>query len=228
MAVTITGGSRHVSFGDDDTALYTSKPVTVVGGNGDDTLVLLKKANVTLGDGSNAITMAGGGQLNLGSGGNDTITLGVGKYTVSDEGTAYVDLLDGSATVNGGTAIFTSGRSGGHGHGGTTQQAVSGDVTMVGGTGPTTFIGGSDQDTMVGGGGRDTFRFDASHAGGDHIVQSFVVGDDKLFVEKLSYSALDSQGAISFVGADTQISLSDGTNITVQGVHLSSSDIVTR
>lgn len=106
-------------------------------------------------------------------------------------------------------------------------QASDGEVTMIGGVGPTTFIGGHTQDTMVGGAGADLFKFNP-RVGGEHVIQNFLSGQDHLYVERLSYNALEARDALSWDGHNTTISLNDGTHITIEGVQLTAHDIVTR
>lgn len=239
-SITVTGGHRSVHLGDDDNSVYSDLRAHIRGGDGDNTLDLLRGGHVSLGDGDNAITMMGAGKLNLGSG-NDTITLGVGHYRIHEDGTANVTLPYGEATVIGGSAVFDTDRSGtsatlmsgdgvlkADGPGAAQLAGGSGDVTMIGGAGPTTFIGGSGQDTMVGGGGAELFRFDSNSVGGDHLIQNFTSGQDHLYVERLSFSDLQSQGAISESGGNTYITLDGGhTTIELQGVTgLTAADIV--
>jgi len=239
-SITVSGGHGKLRFDDEDHSVYASKPVRLSAGDGDNELTLLRGGKVTLGDGDNAVTMMGGGRLHLGSG-NDTVTLGQGRYTITERGTATISTPQGEATISGGKATFSTTRFGttehsisgdavlqANGPGQTTLIGGTGNVTMLGGSGTTTMIGGTGQDTMVGGSGQDLFRFDIRSIGGDHVVQDFFSGQDKLFVGRLSFDDLHNAGAITESGGNTYITLDGGaTTIEIQGVTgLSATDIL--
>jgi len=86
-----------------------------------------------------------------------------------------------------------------------------GNDTLDGGMGDDILAGGSGNDTLTGGAGADIFRFGASNEGSDVIVD-FTDGEDLIELPSgVTYVISDS-------GADTLITLSSGTIITLSGV----------
>jgi Ca2+-binding RTX toxin-like protein len=115
--------------------------------------------------------------------------------------------------------------------------AVSGTMTLVGGTGRTEFIGGKGSTYMVGGKGNDTFDGGQGHStmvggsghnyfeflsqgkGGSFVIMNFVAGRDQLNIEGHSLSFLEQHSNISTHGGNILISFDGGkTTIELQGV----------
>lgn len=136
----------------------------------------------------------------------------------ASEVTFYKDVaVSGSVTLQGGSAPteFVGG---------------SGATLMNGGTGNDTFVGGTGHDTMVGGSGNDLFVIREGQAGGNHVIQNFVSGQDHLYVEGHSLDYLQSHHDITVAGGNTYITLDGGkTTIELQGVtSLKASDITSQ
>ena len=217
---------------------------TVIAGSGNDSIDITGKGTIIVGSGHDTLTLGHGGKIwQYGSAGEDTINLGKGQYTIYEQGQATVTGTFGQATVSGGELEV-----GTHGHGVTEEIAVSGKITLLGssantefvsrggwttdmdpGKGNDTFVGGSGHDTMIGGSGHDLFEFLKSQAGGQHVIENFVSGQDQLYLEGHSLSWLQSHGDISHSGGNTFISLDQGkTTIELEGVKtLDSSDVTT-
>jgi Ca2+-binding RTX toxin-like protein len=140
------------------------------------------------------------------------------SYTHAQSGSVYKEIaVSGHLTLQGGAANaeFVGG---------------SGWTVMQGGTGNDTFVGGSGHDTMIGGSGHDIFQFHEGQAGGQHVIQNFVSGQDQLYVEGHSLAYLQSQHDISTSGGNTFITIDGGkTTIELQGVtSLKASDITSQ
>jgi Ca2+-binding RTX toxin-like protein len=171
--------------------------------------------------------------------GHDTINLGSGSDTVYEKGQATVQSAFGGASVDGGVVAFANS---GSTH---SEHAVSGHVTLIGGTqsnefiggagttvmkggtGNDTFVGGSGYDTMTGGTGKNLFEFISAAAGGQHVITNFVSGQDQLYLEGYSLSYLQSHHDITVSGGNTYISLDGGkTTVELQGItSLKSTDV---
>jgi Ca2+-binding RTX toxin-like protein len=242
---------------------------TVIAGNGNDNINITGHGKIIVGSGHDTLSIGKGGEIwQFGASGHDTINIGGNTARVHEEGTATVTGAFGSATVSGGVLelharTVGSDHKGGHsakcdddrrdhhGHSATStvsyykDVAVSGNVTlqggstntefvggsgstlMLGGSGNDTFIGGTGSDTMHGGAGQDVFAFREHVPGGTHVVQDFVSGQDHLFLEGHSLDYLQSHGDITTSGGNTWITLDGGkTTIELQGVtSLKASDV---
>jgi len=241
---------------------------TVIAGNGNDSITITGHGKIIVGSGHDTLSVGKGGEIwQFGASGHDTINIGGNTARVHEQGTATVTGAFGSATVSGGvlelhartvgtqqqnhSAKCSPDQQDQHGHSSARavtyykDVAVSGNVTMqggstntefvggngstlmIGGSGNDTFIGGTGHDTMVGGSGQDVFAFREHASPGAHVVQDFVSGQDHLFLEGHSLDYLQSHGDITSSGGNTYITLDGGkTTIELQGVStLKASDI---
>jgi Ca2+-binding RTX toxin-like protein len=136
-------------------------------------------------------------------------------FTSAQSGSVYKEIaVSGHLTLQGGAANteFVGG---------------SGWTVMQAGTGNDTFVGGSGHDTMIGGSGHDIFQFHEGQAGGQHVIENFVSGQDHLFIEGHSLDYLQSHHDVTTSGGNTFITIDGGkTTIELQGVtSLKASDI---
>ncbi len=203
---------------------------------GDNTVDALSKVKINLAGGGNE-QITGNAQINVTDSmgytltvdGNDTISFGSGADTFAVQGTATVTSgASGVQIVDGlGTASMAAGS------GASTLIGGSGDDTFVGGTGNTlmqggaganAFFGGSGFDTMVAGGTSDIFTFSRGEAGGQHVIDNFTPGADKINLQ--GYDSASALAHSQVVGGNTVITLDHGhTTITVVGdTHLTPSD----
>ncbi len=146
---------------------------------------------ITLGGGDQFVTLTGAG--------HDTLVLGGGINSVLIQtGSATVLGGSGASTIQGGSGTLTFlGGSGIDkvmagsgdarligGSGSETFVAGTGHTFMQAGQGATTFVGGHTEDVMIGNsfamGQPDLFSFSAAQSGGQHLIQDFVQGHDKL------------------------------------------------
>lgn len=137
------------------------------------------------------------------------------RYTHAQSSSVYKEIaVSGHLTLQGGAANteFVGG---------------SGWTVMQGGTGNDTFVGGSGHETMIGGSGHDIFQFHEGQAGGQHVIENFVSGQDQLFIEGHSLDYLQSHHDVSTSGGNTFITIDGGkTTIELQGVtSLKASDV---
>ncbi len=211
---------------------------TVISGNGNDKVTITGPGKIVMGSGVDTFTLNSGGLISQhGGAGRDTIHLGSGSTTIFEQGHATVTgSAFGAATVFGGELKVAES------HGVTESIAISGKVTlqggseadkfmggsgstaMFGGQGADTLIGGTGYDTMTGGKGADLFQFSG---GGHHLITDFVSGQDQLYVEGLSFNQLKSH--VTESGGNTYISLDGGkTTIELEGLkNLKAGDITT-
>jgi len=228
---------------------------TVIAGDGNDSIRIDGGYGaITVGAGNDHITLQGSGTIfQYGAGGHDTINLGHGDDTITEAGHATVYGSFGSASIQGGTFEFLhdpgahgSPDHGSHGSvnefiaasgsatllGGThTAEFVggTGSVVMQGGTGNDTFVGGSGHTTMTGGSAHNLFQFTSDGKGGASVINNFVSGHDKLYLEGQSLSYLQSHGDVTVSQGNTFISLDGGkTIVELKGfTGLTSNDITT-
>jgi Ca2+-binding RTX toxin-like protein len=238
--VSISGGG--------DASVHIYGDGTVVAGDGNDSIRIDGNGAVTVGAGNDHITLHGSGRIfEHGAGGHDTINLGKGQDTITEAGRATVYGSFGSVTIQGGTLqTLHQGHGSGHdpfyqaaaltGHatlvGGThCTQFVggTGSVVMQGGSGNDTLIGGSGHATMTGGSAHNLFEFTSQGKGGVDVITNFVSGHDKLYLEGLSLSYLQSQGDVKVDHGNTFITLDAGkTVIELKGfTNLTSHDVTT-
>ena len=90
------------------------------------------------------------------------------------------------------------------------------NVSLGGGTANDTFWGGQGNTTMSGGTKTNTYEFFASAAGGHHVITNFT-GKSFLYLEGESLASLQSNHEIAVSGGNTVITLDDQTTITLQG-----------
>ncbi len=105
----------------------------------------------------------------------------------------------------------------------------TGSVVMQGGSGNDTFIGGSGHATMTGGSAHNVFEFTSNGLGGTDVITNFVSGQDKLYLEGQSLCYLQSHGDVTVSHGNTYISLDGGkTVVELKGfTNLTSHDITT-
>jgi serralysin len=231
----IVTGKGNVTVGNGKDTVLVVGNATVNAGSGNDSITALANGNILIGGGNDSVTLLGsGGIVETSFSGHDTINLGSGNDTIVELGKATVNGAFGSVTVSGGVLTTAQLNDGTH-----QVTALLGNATLAGGFGPSelvgglgndTFVGGTGSDTMVGGFGTNLFEFlsGSGNAGGHHVINNFVSGQDQLYIEGQSLSYLQSQGDVTSHGGSTYISLSDGTTIQLKGVaHLNSSDVTT-
>ena len=163
-------------------------------GDGDHDVYGPRAVNIQAGVGINHFDLLKGGSLTLA--GTDTVTLRGGILKLSEAGHALVTMIGGGgATVDQGAITLGSNRSV------NTFQPVSGHTTMSGG------------------GSTDIFRFDARGISGNHTIEGFQSGIDKLLLLKHSLATLQSHGEIQEVAGNTLITMHGGsTTIELVGV----------
>jgi len=94
--------------------------------------------------------------------------------------------------------------------------------TLVGGSGDDVITGNAGDDNLTGGAGADIFGFNVLGWGHDTITD-FVSGKDKLDFHGLGLTDTSDFG-LKYDGADSVITVDDGSTITVQHVRLTDSD----
>jgi Ca2+-binding RTX toxin-like protein len=103
-----------------------------------------------------------------------------------------------------------------------TNEGNSGTVVFIGSILNDTLVGGSGDDNLTGGAGADIFGFNVLGWGHDTITD-FVSGKDKLDFHGLGLTGT-SDFRLKYDGADSVITVHDGSTITVQHVRLTDSD----
>jgi hypothetical protein len=189
-----------------------------VGGAGT-ALVVGVAGDMYIQGGAGAMTVFGG----LGSGefsaqpGNSYFVVGDGPSTV-DASAGNAVWLEGGAnvvtSVNGGGVIVWGANSSGN----NIFEAGSGPATLVGGYGNDLFEAGSGNATLEGGSGNETFSFSDGMAGGDDVLQNFVLGHDVIALHGYDESAASILSHDTVTGGSTILALNDGTHITLDGV----------
>jgi Ca2+-binding RTX toxin-like protein len=225
--ITIDGnGSITVGAGNDHITLNGSGSITQY-----DTATMQGHDTINLGSGSDSLSEAGRATV-YGAFGSATVEGGKfeflrlhgsshddrhddGSDHGSHQGGKFEEIaLSGKATLVGGDHCtkFVGG---------------TGSVVMQGGSGNDTFVGGSGHDTMWGGSGHNLFEFTSSGKGGTDVIQNFVSGHDKLYLEGQTLSYLQSHGDITVSHGNTYISLDGGkTTVELKGfTNLTSHDI---
>lgn len=172
-----------------------------------------KTGSVLLGTLSNDSVYSSGNTTMQGGDGDDTYTVTSSKDVVVEKAKGGIDTITSTIASytlpdNVENLIITGSKAVGNGN--------SGDnVIMGGGGGPQTMNGGAGNDVLVAGVGKDTFVF-ASGEGSDVIV-GFKAND---VVQLNGYSLLSNfakvKAAMTQVGADTVIKLSDNETLTLR------------
>jgi len=163
-------------------------------GDGDHDVMALRFAKIQAGEGVNHFNLINGGRLDLS--GTDTVTMRWGSLEIGDAGTALVTMLGGGGAIIEGGAMSMR-----NSHLVDTYRPISGQTTMIGGA------------------GTDIFRFDARGLSGNHTIEGFQAGVDKLFIPKHSLAQLNRHGEIHEENGNTVISLHGGaTTIELVGV----------
>ncbi len=245
-------GSGNVTAGDGNDTIAIGGSATVSAGSGDDSIHVIGNGGISVGGGNDTLTLFGSGQINqTGALGHDTINLALGSDTIFEQGHATVQSANLFQKIPFGR--FPSGRGGviyrpgvdatiaggelvvRHFDGVAEEIAVSGTMTLLGGSSPAefmggtgstvmkgglgndTFIGGSGEDTMTGGSGHNLFEFLASEAGGQHVITNFVASD-QLNVEGHTLAYLLAHGEVTTRDGNTYISIDGGkTTIELKG-----------
>jgi Ca2+-binding RTX toxin-like protein len=212
-----------------------------VGGQGDDYLYG--------GAGDDFLDGGAGDDTLLGSNGNDTFSCNDGKDYVFDLGNG-TDVLNvncwGSVVArlagnwfsdiwsnNDGKAIliangFNVDVSLAEGTQGwtITNEINDGNVSFIGSILNDTLAGGLGDDTLTGGEGADIFFFyNWYQSWGHDTITDFVSGNDKLHLNSWGLQQIDGH-AFKYDGADSVITMTDGSTITVQNVHVQDSDFL--
>ena len=186
----------------------------VAGGTGNDTIIALAGSNtLTGGDGGDSIT-GGSGYDDVNGNKGDDVIIGhsaVGDQLMGGQGNDWIDLTasSGHNLVNGnlGNDLILGGS------GGDTLRGGQGADLVIGGAGNDWLSGDLGQNTLTGAGGADTF-----HAGaGSDLVTDFSLGQgDRVQVDA------GVTWTVSQSGSDTLIALSNGGQMTLQGVQSAS------
>jgi hypothetical protein len=194
--------------------------VNVFGGDG--TLNLTDQSVVNLKLASDVTVNGGAGISTVSGSGNDTITVGSSPLYIVDKGSASVD---GGGATGGFTFKGTTGDdSVVAGSGATTLYGGSGKEFFQGGSGDLTFHAGAGDNTVVAGSGNESLYggtkaasdvYDFNGAGNGNVsIYGFTSGRDSIEL---------TNGVSTVTSADAkggwQITLSDGTHVTLVGFH---------
>ncbi len=185
----------NVAFGGSgDTTMHGAAGSIMVGNSGRDLMIA--------GDGAESL-YAGTGQATLiGGTGNNTLVGGAGQTTIMGGlGNDMIVAAGGSTVIMGGNGTDTI-------------FAGTGDTVVTEGNGTNLMVFNTGNATVTGGTGRDTYIVSNGHAGGRELIQNFKVGVDQ--IQTFGYAAGSTR--VQAVGANTLVSLSDGTTITLAGV----------
>ena len=216
---TVTGGTSTTAIADaseGSNQVNASAPVLIAAG-----------ANDTISaTGAATLLGAGSGQVTFGvSGSNDSIMGGAGSLVGTASG-SNTTLIGGSGanlfSVTGANALAVAGTSGTTGIDMSTTTGpevvatnpTGGDANLVAflGSGADTVVGGGGQSTVGAGSGHDVFAFVNGHAGGTEEITGFNPGDN------LAVSGYSVGPVEHVVGGNDQMTLSDGTVITLVGL----------
>lgn len=154
--------------------------------------------------GHDTLNGSGGNDAIDGRGGNDSISGGDGSDTCTGNGDN--DFVHGNS---GNDRVFGGG-------GNDTLRGGQNDDVLSGDDGNDFLSGDAGNDALVGGTGADTFNFGLSF-GADHITDFNRSQGDSVRIESGSYSTAQ-------VGADTVVTMTDGSTLVLLNVNLSSLD----
>jgi Ca2+-binding RTX toxin-like protein len=199
---------------------------TVFAGSASSTLLLGNGNNLILGGSGNLFA-----QLVDNTGGSATIFGGAGSTTVFGNSHSNVDFFGSQ----GGVTMIALGQTGaansatlnaGFSSANNTLYALSGSVSLVGGSGNDQLIGGVAGDgttTMTGGAGNNLFLFQQGNVNGSDIITDLTASSGNL-VDLFHYDSLYGGAAGSaakaalagatFAAGNTSITLADGVKIT--------------
>jgi Ca2+-binding RTX toxin-like protein len=210
--IVLGAGPAQVQLGGDDTVSGGSGPATIAGVGDTRALVYGGSGDLTYIGGSEAATIFGGS-------GSDTFFGGSGP-DIFHGGTAGNNLImggSGAATLYGGgngDQLFAGSPTGQVLH------AAGGNETLTGGSGNDTFFGSAGNDTVRTGGGTDSFLFVNHQSGGTELIVDFNTATEALTLQ--GYAAGEAANAFNTAklvgGSSTVITLSDNTQITLQGI----------
>jgi hypothetical protein len=212
--VTLTGGSAALTQPTDNTpALITTSAASNIRLNGGTVSVTSNAADSIYG-GAGAATVSlyaarslvqgGAGSMQVQVARNlvgETFIGGSGSALVNNAGSLSLQAGAGNQTLIG--ALGAATLSGGTGHAYANLQ--SGTATVIDGAGSLAVTVGSAMSAV-------DFRFQAGHGGGTEVITGFRNGKDLFDLQGVSISRQ------SIGGGSTQIYLTDGTHVTLQGV----------
>ncbi len=218
-ALSLTGGAGM------DTVVGATGPVSVFGAAG----------GATLFSAGGALLVGGTGATTLVSGGADTVWAAAGGSFFAGAGSA-LHLSGGHSVVTAGSGsqVWLSGDAGallvaGAGTVSLDGSAAGGEVVAYAGSGSDMLSGGTAGDvlflgtgnaTLSGGGGGNLFVAVRGAAGGSDVITDFHPGSDHLVLQGYGAdAAARTLDAATTVGGTTQLALSDGTRISLLGVH---------
>jgi hypothetical protein len=236
-AATVTGAGAFLmssaSANTTNVTLGGAGDGVVLGQGHDSVAVAGAGAHLWAGPGSDTVTIAVGGAVLHGgagaltvnlndwqdqtattiAGGGGALTQAAGSGNLSftgGRGTAYLGGTTGSETVTAGAGNITLQG----GNAGTVFTAGTGhdSVTLTGSGATVTFGSGTSNIAEANWGQADIFDFTAGHGGGSDSISGFRTNTDHLVFKGVTITANVSQGG------STQLTLSDGTHVTLLGV----------
>lgn len=220
-AVTLSGATSVADTTTGGNSLTVTTPASVFAAPND---------TVTAAAASTIFGAASGVTQFTANGSNSSVTGGAGGFTGTASG-ANSTLVGGTGVsivhVTGANSLAVSGSSGITGFDETNSTGAetiatnplgnSGTLVAILGSGADTVLGGGGASTITGGSGHDVFAFIKGHAGGSEVIIGFGAADNLAFAG-YGYTGAnlpaESVGSIGDV-----ITLSDGTTITLAGVH---------
>ena len=227
-------GEAETSFGDQ---LFSIENLTG-SASGGDTLSGNSAANLIRGLGGNDSLFGRGGNDTIeggdgddfiaGGGGTDTIDGGAGNDTNSFAGIGAgvtASIADGTASYGSVNETFTNIENL---DGSDNDDVLTGDAganILTGNGGDDVLSGGEGADTLTGGSGADTFILQS--ASSDDTITDFEDGVDVLDADALGddFNAAAAIASAEQVGADTVITLSDSSTVTLENFDVGDLDI---
>lgn len=251
LNVSVTGGANRINTqavtGSTLTIGVPGGSNVIFDGHGGDSVSIKSGNNTVHATGNLNFKVAGAGNLlDLAAvGANDTVignaVIGLvhtASYTLAVNGNDTISFGSGDTITQKGVATISSGV------GGVTVQAGAGNdstkvgaqaATLIGGSGSATLVGGSVSNLFAAGSGHDAmfantgasdvFNF-SLNTGGSHSIAQFTTGQDH--INLVGYGAGEAANVLAtatYVGGNTVAHLSDGTQITLVGYHLTAADI---
>jgi Ca2+-binding RTX toxin-like protein len=165
-------------------------------------------ANSSIGGGAGGLTgtASGANTTLIGGTGNNIVTVtGAGSLAVAGPGPGTTGIDEAGST--GPEEIATS------------PTGTSGPLVAILGSGADTVLGGGGASTITGGSGSDVFGFIKGTAGGTEVIFNFTTKDTFAFGGYGSAGPISTEAVTTFNGvASDQITLTDGTKITLVGI----------
>jgi serralysin len=168
-----------------------------------------------IGGAGSSISGGAGGIRGVASGANSTLIGGSGNnlFTVSGSNSLAV------AGPGPGTTGINEATSTGPELIATSPTGTSGPLVAILGSGADTVLGGGGASTITGGSGSDVFGFIKGTAGGSEVIFNFTSKDNFAFGGYGSAGPISAEAVTTFGGvASDQITLTDGTKITLVGI----------